>query len=390
MKIVWLAGWYPTPQNPLSGIFIRRHFHALHDELGKQHDLKLIHLGEGNIDASEPFYSRQEFVYLQPPNGLRFIKSLKYHLKAWRVLSQQLKGVDIVHVHAGDKLGFWAAYFKRRYSYKVVYTEHWAIFNSSIPDAYSNRNLWFRYYMKRLWKSTDVVACISEQLYESMGDTFGTSPPKRLFPNVLGKVFEDYLESIDFSISRSNNKRLKILHVSNFERRKNVPELIHSFLRLLEQGVDAELSLIGAGSYAYKNYESEQIHIFPSMTETQLCDFYRDSDVLLLPSDAENTPCVISEALAFGMPVISTDTGGVSEMVNPLNGILIPRFKTPTEKENKILNALLDFHAKSQTFDRKAIHYAAMERYGSKPVMDSLMQTYQNLICVESPEYQQP
>ncbi len=390
MKIVWLTGWYPTPQNPLSGIFIRRHFHALHDELGKEQVAKLIHLGEGNIDASEPFYSKQEFVYLQPPSGFRLIKSLTYHLKAWRVLSKKLKDADLVHVHAGDKLGFWAAYFKRRFSYKVVYTEHWAIFNSTVADAYSNRNPWFRYYMRRLWKSTDVVACISEQLYESMANTYGTRPPKTLFPNVLGKTFENYLESLDFSELGPNSSRLKILHVSNFERRKNVPELILSFLRLVKQGVDAELILIGVGSHEYKSYESDQICVFPSMTEIQLCEFYRGSDVLLLPSDAENTPCVISEALAFGMPVITTDTGGVSEMVNPSNGILIPRFKTPEEKENKILNALLDFHTKSQTFDRKAIHFAAMERYSSKPVMGSLIQTYQKLICVESPEYQQP
>ena len=55
----------------------------------------------------------------------------------------------------------------------------------------------------------------------------------------------------------------------------------------------------------------------------EIAEQIRQSDVLLLFSNYENSPCVISEALCVGLPVISTNVGGISEMLNINNGILI-------------------------------------------------------------------
>ena len=63
----------------------------------------------------------------------------------------------------------------------------------------------------------------------------------------------------------------------------------------------------------------------------------------------ENAPVVISESLAAGKPVISTNVGGISEFINDSNGILIkPGDETAlTEIMNFLLDHLADYNTKS-------------------------------------------
>jgi glycosyltransferase involved in cell wall biosynthesis len=64
-------------------------------------------------------------------------------------------------------------------------------------------------------------------------------------------------------------------------------------------------------------------------TPEQLRILYAASDLLLLPSKNEGIPCVVYEAMSMGLPVISSDVGGVAEIItNFENGILIPIMKS--------------------------------------------------------------
>jgi len=50
---------------------------------------------------------------------------------------------------------------------------------------------------------------------------------------------------------------------------------------------------------------------------------FADSDIFVLPSYSEGLPLSILEAMAFGLPIIATDVGAISEVVKSKNGILI-------------------------------------------------------------------
>jgi glycosyltransferase involved in cell wall biosynthesis len=73
----------------------------------------------------------------------------------------------------------------------------------------------------------------------------------------------------------------------------------------------------------------------------QLERLYQDSTFFLLPTRAECAGIVFCEANAFGLPVISTDTGGVSEIVHSgSNGYLLPLPARGAEYATKIIGLI--------------------------------------------------
>jgi glycosyltransferase involved in cell wall biosynthesis len=101
-------------------------------------------------------------------------------------------------------------------------------------------------------------------------------------------------------------------------------------LRALDRfGVKATLTVCGSAPPRDESHERLTVVPFLDMNvegdRRRLTDHMRDSDLLLLPTRADCSPIVFSEANGFCLPVVSTDTGGVSGVVRDgENGLLLP------------------------------------------------------------------
>ena len=81
-----------------------------------------------------------------------------------------------------------------------------------------------------------------------------------------------------------------------------------------------------------------------SMTHTQIMDFYKENgaDLFVLASKSEGIPVSIMEAMSFGIPVIATNVGGVSELFrNCPVGYIIDADLTAEDLKNQILEYIL-------------------------------------------------
>jgi glycosyltransferase involved in cell wall biosynthesis len=88
-------------------------------------------------------------------------------------------------------------------------------------------------------------------------------------------------------------------------------------------------------------------------------------DGFILLSDSEGIPVSIMEALSYGIPVIATDTGGVSEIVTDTNGILLPS-NPEIGKIASAINGLKNFRnreIRAQIKEQVYLNYAADKNF---------------------------
>jgi len=116
-----------------------------------------------------------------------------------------------------------------------------------------------------------------------------------------------------------------------------------------------------------------------------LKEFYTNSTALILPSSVENSPCVIVEAHYFGLPVIATKTGGIPEMVNSSNGIIMSVKASPEKMKKEIKRALLEFIERRAEFDSEQIKRKAKEQFHPDNAVVDLVKTYASLKFTNQP-----
>jgi glycosyltransferase involved in cell wall biosynthesis len=116
-----------------------------------------------------------------------------------------------------------------------------------------------------------------------------------------------------------NRRPVRFLFVGRDEARKGLPLL----LRAIAAVGCADLDVVGVSKVS----RSARVRYHGSVKDRAVIDqFYAEADYLVAPSYAEGMPTVILEAFAAGIPVIATDVGANSDMVQTGNtGFLVPR-----------------------------------------------------------------
>jgi glycosyltransferase involved in cell wall biosynthesis len=133
----------------------------------------------------------------------------------------------------------------------------------------------------------------------------------------------------DVALARKPSERCRLLFLAAGWARKGGDIAFETLLKLEELGIAAEL--IVCGCTPPKGFVHERLRVIPFLDKNdqrqgrELEQLFMESDFLLLPTRADCTPIVFCEANACGLPVITTNTGGVSEVVRDgENGFLLP------------------------------------------------------------------
>lgn len=123
---------------------------------------------------------------------------------------------------------------------------------------------------------------------------------------------------------------LKLLCVGRLIERKGQHHLIEALKRLTDEGVDVTLDLVGTGD-AQGEYEArvaqlglkERIHFLGYIPRNRIATHYSAAHVFVLPSYNEGMSVALLEAMAAGLAVVVTPTGGTDELVEPeVNGLI--------------------------------------------------------------------
>jgi D-inositol-3-phosphate glycosyltransferase len=140
------------------------------------------------------------------------------------------------------------------------------------------------------------------------------------------------IDSKYFTTGIQYNDKGYILSVGRFsDPRKNVRMLFDAYKKAQEKNIALPvLKLVGSIGPVQSDMEyakalgiSGCVEVHAAVTNTQLRDFYQNASLFILPSNEEGLGIVIAEAMACGLPVISTDCGGPSTVIlNKVTGLL--------------------------------------------------------------------
>lgn len=245
-------------------------------------------------------------------------------------------------------------------------------------DAYSFNKIAKYYFSYRLKKSVlqaDGVSYVTEYYLQSK------YPPKTkqitTHYSTINLLEEHFSELNSYSIDM--NRPIKLIHVANSMSNniKGHDIAIKVVNYILLNGYQCEITFIGDGPYkAYlkdliiKYKIEDHVNFVGKLSDSnQIRNYLKQSDLFLFPTKAEGLPRALIEAMAIGLPSISTPVNGVPELLedrylfNPLNvedfgNKVISLINNPEElKEMSNNNIITAYKYKYKNLEKKRINF---------------------------------
>ena len=166
---------------------------------------------------------------------------------------------------------------------------------------------------------SNIVTAVSESLKKDTLEHFKIKKTIKVIPNFI--CFEDYKLLNNEKYKRriaSNNEKI-VTHVSNFRKVKRIQDVLKIF-KIINNSNPSKLVLVGDGPERPKMERlsreleiSDHVNFLGNLKSTK--EVLNISDLFILPSSSESFGLAALEALACGVPVISTNSGGIPEVV---------------------------------------------------------------------------
>lgn len=166
---------------------------------------------------------------------------------------------------------------------------------------------------------SDVVTAVSHNLREETYKLFDVNKEIHVIPNFieLNRNNPDPNLTCRRSVMAKPEERI-ITHISNFRKVKRIPDVVKIFHKIQQQ-IPSKLMMVGDGPEKEKAEQlcrdlgiTDKVIFFGNSNEIDRILSY--SDLFLLPSETESFGLAALEAMAWGVPVVSSNSGGLPEV----------------------------------------------------------------------------
>lgn len=186
------------------------------------------------------------------------------------------------------------------------------------------------------------------------------------------------------SETRPSPTPVRLVSVGRLHKDKGFDKAIHAIKYTLSDYTDVHLTIIGDGD------EKEHLHnlikslnldrnvsLIGSIPHTKIPKYLENSSIYLMTSRTEGFPLVILEAMAIGLPIISTPVGSIDEIINQYNnGIIIS-----TDKLSSISDAIKKLTDDPEYYSTCSINsIIASKEYSWERVAKKYIQVYCNIL----------
>ena len=261
--------------------------------------------------------------------------SLRTIYSAWPFVGKSLN-YDVIHCHFGS-FGLRGMFLRQcgALTGKLVTTFHGADLTEALR-VYGNR------MYRRLFEAGDLFLPVSQR-WKSRLLELGC-PAERVVVHRMGID----CNALNFrSREREPDRRIRLLSVCRLVEKKGIKYAVEAVARLVQLGVDVQYDIVGdgplreqIGALVNSSKLSDRVILHGAKNKQEVFTMLREANILIAPSvtsengDQEGIPVAIMEAMAVGLPVVSTRHSGIPELVlDGVSGLLV---------EERDVNALTD------------------------------------------------
>jgi glycosyltransferase involved in cell wall biosynthesis len=386
LNILFLSSWYPNRVLPTLGNFVQKHAEAVAmlcdvtalfvcSDANNKEKYEIVETFVNKVHTINVYYKKVEHgipVLAQIQKANRYLRA---HFIGLKLVNQKTGSIDLVHHNILYPAGIIAWYLKKVKGVPYIITENWTGY---LPSKNTHQSWLQRTLSKRIAKNAACITPVSRDLKEAMiGHGFDTA--YEIIYNVTDtELFYPKKDKI-------KSDKIKIVHISTLDdAHKNISGMLRVTEKLSKIRNDFEIWFIGDGDTAPHIKTAKDLNIYKTFsffdgtkTTSEVAEIMRKSDCFLLFSNYENLPCVMVEALASGIPIVSSTAGGIPEHITPNLGLLVK----PLD-ETALLNALnkaID-NIKAGKYNSEELSNYAINNFSYEKVGEKFVNLYNKIL----------
>lgn len=323
-----LVGWGPTV----------REIDQLGSLFSEVRHLAPLHTGSPP-ESALPYRSRNvHFVGVKPAGGekLRDKLSIIKHIPNWMAAMRvEMLQSDAIHIRCPAGISLIALLVCRLWSRgKPVWVKYAGIWGSYPGQSLSYKIQ--RWLLK--WNFQRGTLSINQKSTAQPGHIFSFKNPS------FTDAEREHAASL--AINQQMTSPVQIIFVGNLSYAKGVHHVIEIACKLKNAGIDFYLKLIGDGCLrsefenAVKQHRMEDcVHFSGWKPMTSLLAYYRDAHFILLPSETEGWPKVLSEAMAYGVVPLASTVSCIPQILGETGS----GFALPAKDTDAYVKAILGY-----------------------------------------------
>jgi glycosyltransferase involved in cell wall biosynthesis len=245
-------------------------------------------------------------VVLEWINRVRYLRTFVRFPKYLFNLGESIRQVEIVHAFSASFTSFLLATLPAWVVARLLKKRILINYRSGRGAEHLSRSRIARFVLK----NSDAVVVPSKYLVEAFS-AYGV--PAIAIPNVV--------DSGEFKYRNRNRFRPWLICTRNFASYYGIDIVIRAFARVLSEFPEARLCLVGTGKceaelrHLALHLNVPQVEFIGRMPPNMMPSRYDDSDIFINGSSIDNAPSSIIEAFCCGLPVVSTNAGGIRHLV---------------------------------------------------------------------------
>ena len=300
---------------------------------------------------------------------IKYVRTIVTQLLYWPLLVRELRRADVVHVFAASYSSFLlaplpAVLIARLLGKPVVLNYH----SGEAPD-HLRRSAVARFVLRRLVDANVVPSAFLREVFRSF--------------EIEAEVVPNLVDLRQFTYRVRDPLRPRLLCTRNLEPIYNLSCVLRAFAKIQAHCPTATLTLVGSGSQdttLRKEATALRLDNVTFAGRIAPCDihaYYANADIYVQAPTIDNMPLSLLEAFASGLPVVSTDVGGVPSMLrHGVDGLLVADNDADALADQVL--ALLNDPALARRLAESA--YRTLAAYEWPVVRDGWLQAYRRAL----------